>query len=147
MNGKKEKGKKRIKAKKRKKRKKESGAVLRYMERSRSHGSRHPWGLVLEQFLRDEHCGMELCWSSSWRAVTCGKATHDQCEMEDVPRQGTHVDQSDYGWVAERVRDIQQPHSHFAVPLKKKWEGGWWEKYFWSLFLVLTNLLVVGNKL
>lgn len=86
MNGKKEKGKKRIKAKKRKKRKKESGAVLRYMERSRSHGSRHPWGLVLEQFLRDEHCGMELCWSSSWRAVTCGKATHDQCEMEDVPR-------------------------------------------------------------
>lgn len=65
MNGKKEKGKKRIKAKKRKKRKKESGAVLRYMERSRSHGSHHPWGLVLEQFLRDEHCGMELCWSSS----------------------------------------------------------------------------------
>jgi len=51
------------------------------------------------------------------------------------------------GWQRERGKDIQQPLSHFTVPLRKKVREGWWEKSIWSLFLVLTNLLTIGNKL
>lgn len=56
-------------------------------------GSCHPWGPMLEHFLKDRPCSTEQHWYSAWKAAACGKPTWDQFEKDRILWEGPHVEQ------------------------------------------------------
>lgn len=57
----------------------------------------------MKQCLEGGSHGMNLCWSSSWRAASCRKFMWDQLGKDSIPWERLHVEhgQRDHGRVTE----------------------------------------------